>query len=88
MDEEVPRLGNVTPIEQSFTLRITSLNLALVGVIDLVGELDDVRTVIDFKTADSAYQGRAIAYAPPVAVLKTASKDRLSPSERSATDSP
>jgi len=56
LHEEVARLGNVTAIEQSFTLRITSLNLALVGVIDLVAELDDVRTVIDFKTAVSAYQ--------------------------------
>ncbi len=54
--EEVPRLSNVTAIEQSFTLRITSLDLRLVGVIDLVAELDDVRTVIDFKTAVSAYQ--------------------------------
>ena len=56
LDEEVPRLGNVTAIEQSFALRITSLHLTLVGVIDLVAELDDVRTVIDFKTAVSAYQ--------------------------------
>jgi RecB family exonuclease len=56
LHEEVPRLGHVTAIEQSFTLRITSLDLALVGVIDLVAELDDVRTVIDFKTSVAAYQ--------------------------------
>lgn len=56
LEEEVPRLGNVTAIEKPFTLRITSLNLSLVGVIDLVAELDDVPTVIDFKTTTAAYQ--------------------------------
>jgi len=54
--EEVPRLARVTAIEQSFTLRITTLGLPLIGVIDLVADLDSVRTVIDFKTAASAYQ--------------------------------
>ena len=52
----MPRLSNVTAIEQAFTLRITSLDLALVGVIDLVADVDGVRTVIDFKTAGSGYQ--------------------------------
>ena len=56
LDNEVPRLGTVSAVEQPFTLRITTLDLPMVGVIDRVAELDDVRTVIDFKTAGAAYQ--------------------------------
>jgi len=54
--EELPRIGNVTAAEKSFELRITSLDLPFVGVIDLVADLDGKRTVIDFKTANAAYQ--------------------------------
>ena len=75
LDEEVPRLGNVTAIEQSFTLRITSLNLALIGVIDLVAELDDVRTVIDFKTAVSAYQDHDVQLSDQLTAYQLAEPD-------------
>jgi CRISPR/Cas system-associated exonuclease Cas4 (RecB family) len=75
LDEEVPRLGNVTAIEQSFTLRITSLDLALVGVIDLVAELDDVRTVIDFKTAASAYQDHDVQLSDQLTAYQLAEPD-------------
>ena len=75
LDEEVPRLGNVTAIEQSFTLRITSLNLALVGVIDLVAELDDVRTVIDFKTTTSAYQDHDVQLSDQLTAYQLAEPD-------------
>lgn len=73
--EEVQRLGNVTAIEQSFTLRITSLDLALVGVIDLVAELDDVRTVIDFKTAASAYQDHDVQLSDQLTAYQLAEPD-------------
>jgi len=75
LNDEVPRLGNVTAIEQSFTLRITSLNLALVGVIDLVAELDDVRTVIDFKTAVSAYQDHDVHLSDQLTAYQLAEPD-------------
>jgi len=75
LDEEVPRLGNVTAIEQSFTLRITSFNLALVGVVDLVAELDDVRTVIDFKTTSSAYQGHDVQLSDQLTAYQLAEPD-------------
>lgn len=75
LDEEVPRLGNVTAIEQSFTLRITSLNLSIVGVIDLVAELDDVRTVIDFKTTTAAYQAHDVQLSDQLTAYQLAEPD-------------
>lgn len=75
LNEEVPRLGNVTAIEQSFTLRITTLGPALVGVIDLVAELDDVRTVVDFKTAASAYQDHDVQLSDQLTAYQLAEPD-------------
>src|SRR5438552_11573298 len=54
--EELSRIGNVAAAEKSFELRITSLDLPFVGVIDLVADVDGKRTVVDFKTANAAYQ--------------------------------
>src|SRR5213593_1658466 len=54
--EELPRIGNVAAAEKSFELRITSLDLPFVGVIDLIADVDGKRTVVDFKTANAAYQ--------------------------------
>jgi CRISPR/Cas system-associated exonuclease Cas4 (RecB family) len=75
LNEEMPRLGNVMAIEQLFTLRITSLDLALVGVIDLVAELDGVHTVIDFKTAGSAYQDHDVQLSDQPAAYQLAEPD-------------
>ncbi len=54
--EELPRLSNVVAAERKFELKITSLDLLFVGIIDLIADLDARRTVIDFKTAASSYQ--------------------------------
>lgn len=54
--EEFPRLGKVRGTEKVFELTITSLPLPLVGVIDLIAEIDRKTTVVDFKTAASAYE--------------------------------
>ncbi len=56
LGEELQRIGNVRAAEHRFELRITSLDLPFVGVIDLVADLDGKRTVVDFKTAASGYQ--------------------------------
>jgi putative RecB family exonuclease len=53
---EASRLGKVTAAEKAFELRITCLDLPLVGIVDLLAELDGKRTVIDFKTSASTYQ--------------------------------
>jgi len=56
MRDELPRIGMVRAVERSFTLTITSLGVPLVGVIDLVADVDGEPTVIDFKTAAASYQ--------------------------------
>ncbi|MBX3024683.1 PD-(D/E)XK nuclease family protein [bacterium] len=56
VDEELPKLQDVTASEKPFRLMVTSLCLPFVGVIDLTARLNQKRTVIDFKTAASGYQ--------------------------------
>ena len=75
LDEEVPRLGEVSAVEQPFTLRITTLDLPLVGIIDLVADLDDVRTVIDFKTAGAAYQDHDVQLSDQLTAYRLAFPD-------------
>lgn len=53
--EELSRFGTVLAVEKAFTLTITSLSEPFVGVIDYVGEVDGKKTILDFKTAASAY---------------------------------
>ena len=55
MQEELSRFGSVTAIEESFTLTITNLTIPFVGVIDYIGDIDGKGTILDFKTAGSAY---------------------------------
>jgi len=55
VSEELPRIRSVKAVEKPFKLEISSLELPLVGVIDLVAEIDDRDKVVDFKTADKTY---------------------------------
>jgi CRISPR/Cas system-associated exonuclease Cas4 (RecB family) len=59
--EELPKLDGIAAVERSFSLKITSLDLPFVGVIDLVAKLDGKRTVADWKTAGSAPDGHEAA---------------------------
>jgi putative RecB family exonuclease len=61
--EEAPRISSIRAIEQPFELMITSLDLPFVGVIDLVAEVDGESTVVDFKTASTAYEEHEVALA-------------------------
>jgi hypothetical protein len=56
LQTEMHRIGTVWASEKVFELRITSLDMPLVGIIDLVAALDSKRTVVDFKTAASAFE--------------------------------
>lgn len=49
------RIGKVHAVEERFELAITALGVNLVGIIDLVAELDGSPTLIDFKTAGASY---------------------------------
>jgi ATP-dependent exoDNAse (exonuclease V) beta subunit len=52
--EELSKLSEITAVERPFKLAVTSLDLPLVGIIDLVGKVNGKRTVVDWKTAGSA----------------------------------
>ena len=58
--DELVRLSKVTAVEKSFELHVTSLDLPVVGIIDLLADLDGKRTVIDFKTSSAAYQDHEV----------------------------
>ena len=60
LGHEVNRIGNIKAVERTFELRITMLDLPLVGIIDLVADVDGKRTVVDFKTSSSAYQDHEV----------------------------
>jgi RecB family exonuclease len=55
--EQLPKLGDVRAVEQSFQLSITDFELPFVGVIDLVTEASGQTVVTDFKTTSSVYAG-------------------------------
>jgi len=57
VEQDAPKLANIRKVEHPFSLTISGLDLPLVGVIDLVAELDGTPTVVDFKTAGSGYDG-------------------------------
>lgn len=59
--EERPRITNVQASERRFALAIDGLALPLIGATDLVADLDERTTVIDFKTAASAYEAHEAA---------------------------
>jgi hypothetical protein len=55
VEEELPKIRSVKAVEKSFKLEISSLDLPIVGVIDLVAEVDERDKVVDFKTSDKSY---------------------------------
>ena len=54
--EEAPKIRQARGMERKFELRVTALDAPFLGIIDLVGQVDDRLTVIDFKTAGSDYE--------------------------------
>lgn len=60
LTEELPKIGTVHGSEKPFTLSISNLDLPFVGIVDLVADVEDRRTVIDFKTSSSAYDDHEV----------------------------
>lgn len=56
VEKELTKLDAVRGIEKPFTLKVTSLDLPIIGVIDLVAKFEGKVTVIDFKSSPSSYQ--------------------------------
>ncbi len=61
LDEEAPKIQKVLGIERKFELRVTALDTPFIGSIDLVAEVKDRTTVVDFKTAGSDYEDHEAA---------------------------
>lgn len=72
VQEELPKLGKVRAVEKSFTLEITSLDLPLVGILDLVVDLDAKTTVVDFKTSGSSYQEHEVVLSDQLTAYRLA----------------
>jgi len=54
-DEELPKIERVHAVEERFELNVTSLDLPVIGIVDLVADVEGERTVVDFKTSGSRY---------------------------------
>jgi len=53
--EEVRKIQKVYGIEKKFELAVTSMDLPFIGAVDLIAQMEDQTTIIDFKTAASDY---------------------------------
>jgi RecB family exonuclease len=53
--EELPRISRIEASELPFELQLSTVDVPLIGTIDLIAALDGERTIIDFKTSSSAY---------------------------------
>jgi hypothetical protein len=68
-------LRNVRAAEKAFELNITTLDLPLIGVIDLVADLDEKASVVDFKTASSSYQRHEVVLSDQLPAYQLAEPD-------------
>lgn len=73
--QELPKLERIVASEKAFELRITSLNLPLVGIIDLLAEIGGVLTVVDFKTAAAAYEDHEVMMSDQLTAYHLAEPD-------------
>ncbi len=73
--EEVPKITSVEGVEKEFQISISSLDLPLVGVIDLVAFVDGKRTLIDFKTASAKYEPHEVVLSDQLSAYQLASPD-------------
>lgn len=56
LDEEAPKIRQACGIERKFELHVTALDAPFIGIVDLVAQVEDRLTVVDFKTAGSDYE--------------------------------
>jgi len=73
--EELPRIRSVKAVEKPFKLEITTLDLPIVGIIDLVAAVDDRDTIVDFKTADKNYTQADIVLSDQLTTYQLAEPD-------------
>jgi predicted RecB family nuclease len=59
--EEVPKIQKVLSVERKFELSVTSLPQPFIGIVDLTAEVGGQTTIVDFKTAASAFEDHEVA---------------------------
>lgn len=75
MTEELPRVGEISSVEKQFELNISSLEVPLVGIIDLGAVVDGKKTVVDFKTSGSAYEDHEVILSDQLTTYQLAEPD-------------
>lgn len=73
--EELPKLGSIKASEKGFKLNVTSLDLPFIGVIDLIADLENKKTVVDFKTSGSAYEEHEVVLSDQLTAYQLAEPD-------------
>jgi CRISPR/Cas system-associated exonuclease Cas4 (RecB family) len=61
LGEEVRKIQKVLGVESKFELAITALPLPFIGIVDLTAEVKGQTTIVDFKTASTAYEDHEVA---------------------------
>jgi len=54
-EEELPKIEQVHAVEERFELDVTSLDMPVIGIVDLIADVEGERMVVDFKTSGSRY---------------------------------
>jgi RecB family exonuclease len=75
MQEDVQLIGNVQASEKPFELKLSNLDLPFVGVIDLIADVFEKRTVVDFKTAAADYEPHEADLSDQLTAYKMAEPD-------------
>lgn len=70
--EELPKITAIKAVEERFELSVTTLDAPMVGIIDLVADLEGKPTVADFKTAGSSYDGSEVLLSDQLTAYKLA----------------
>lgn len=72
VEEEAAQFTGIQRVEKPFELQVTTLDLPIVGVIDLVATVRERLTVVDFKTSSSAYADHEVALSDQLTAYRLA----------------
>jgi CRISPR/Cas system-associated exonuclease Cas4 (RecB family) len=75
VEEELVKLSDITGIEKVFEVNVSTVGRPFIGVIDLVAVMDGKKTVIDFKTASSAYEPYEVVLSDQLTAYSLAEPD-------------
>ncbi len=74
-EEALPKLGKVEATEKPFEFKVTGLPLPFIGFMDLIAEIENKRTVVDYKTSASSYGYYEVALSDQLTAYQLAEPD-------------